>query len=170
MWKVWAPQLPKSVFIIGLVRNWNTSIEASWSWKTTTSDSKSIQDIIIILFRNNVHLTKIPAKVVLFLFAQKKCSLCYACNYFYLFIVVVLIILIKTMFLDSFSLHRFCLVAQERKKKKKRSVFCYVYSFGILFLAKYILPVHFSLIFCPNRCWKQRLLMQTGYSEVWCLL
>lgn len=42
---------------------------------------------------------------------------------------------------------------------EKRSVFCFIYSFNILFLEKYILPGHFLLLqTCPNRHWKTKII------------
>lgn len=137
-----------------LTANWSIFFSSSNVYVQLPS-----RNSIIILFRKNVHLTGMSVKGLVFLFS-KKCSHCYACNYSYLLIVVMLIILITRMFSDSFSLHKFCFMTGCCQQwGEKRSVFCFIYSFNILFLEKYILPGHFLLLqTCPNRHWKTKII------------
>lgn len=65
-----------------------------------------------------------------------------------------LIILIKRMFLDYF--HKYCLMTGSRGGKK--GMYSVLDILLILFLEKYILPEHFSVLqtCCSNRHWKMK--------------
>lgn len=142
---------------------------AKWAIVFYSSNVSSIQSSIIIIFKKNVHLTGGTKKRCIILFYTKKCSLCYACIYSYLFIVVILIILIKTMFLRLFVFPQILPHGPREEKKGLFSVIFFQY-----FVSREIYPTSMFLttenLFSQIDTRKKRILMQCGYSEVWCLL